>query len=419
MELQYFKRACCRQHLSERMSRILVPLLLLFLSFSTTAQTLLQGVVKDAATGKPLPAASVFLNNTSFGTRTDDEGKFALQIPAGRFDLVVSSIGYQTFSQSISGAQAAVNISLSPKAAELETVVVEAYEKDGWKKWGRFFLENFIGTSDLASECVIRNPEVLRFRNSKKTKTLQAIALEPLIIENKALGYRLHYQLETFSYQFDTRYLVFTGYPFFEPMKGSRSRERRWEKARQETYLGSLMHFMRSLYRNQISEEGFEVRKLEKVVNAEKKRVKQAAAANRKTVTNSRGALVMTYINEDSAQYYSRVLQQEDVQDVVGRNILPGDSIAYAITETAAGLEFPDYLLVIYKKKMAPLAYTSRFPKSSTAMMSQLTLVNGNPVEIHANGSYYNPEDLLSLGFWAWFEKIATMLPFNYTPTAP
>jgi hypothetical protein len=73
--------------------------------------------------------------------------------------------------------------------------------------------------------------------------------------------------------------------------------------------------------------------------------------------------------------------------------------------------------LVIYKNKLAPLEYRQQFPKSSTAMMSQIVLINQKPVEIEANGSYYNPVDLMSTGYWAWSEKIATMLPFDYVPS--
>jgi hypothetical protein len=38
-----------------------------------------------------------------------------------------------------------------------------------------------------------------------------------------------------------------------------------------------------------------------------------------------------------------------------------------------------------------------------------LVLVNGLPIEIEANGSYYNPADLMSMGYWAWSEKIALL----------
>jgi hypothetical protein len=69
-------------------------------------------------------------------------------------------------------------------------------------------------------------------------------------------------------------------------LKGSNRKQKAWEKKRQETYLGSLMHFMRSVYRNTIMTEGFEVRHLQKVPNVEKQRVK---ARYRQMVSNGAG----------------------------------------------------------------------------------------------------------------------------------
>jgi hypothetical protein len=107
-------------------------------------------------------------------------------------------------------------------------------------------------------------------------------------------------------------------------------------------------------------------------------------------------------------------MQEEDLINIVGKTVLPGDSIAYAVNKVTAGMDFSDFLLIIYTKKLVPVEYKAQFPKSATARMSELTLVNNNPIEIQANGSYYNPEDLMSLGFWAWSEKMATMLPYDY-----
>ena len=190
-------------------------------------------------------------------------------------------------------------------------------------------------------------------------------------------------------------------------------KEKKWEQNRLEVYYGSMMHFMRTVYRNTLAQEGFEVRSLQKIPNNEKQRVRAAYASNMKT-SRVNGVVTVREINKDSSDYYDRIMRQEDFQNVIGREILPGDSIAYAVNKTTAGMEFENYLLVIYKKKLAPLAYRQQFPKSSTAMQSQLVLVNGLPIEIEANGSYYNPADLMSMGYWAWSEKIANMLPFDF-----
>lgn len=365
---------------------------------------------------KPIPSASIFLSNTSVGTTANSQGNFELYIPQGKHDLIVSSIGYETFNQTIntSDLQDFITIRLKLKAAELENITIEPYDKNGWQQWGKFFIENFIGTSAYAADCKIKNPQVLRFRNSKKNNELTVIALEPLIIENKALGYNIRFQLEVFSYKFKTNYRLYIGYPFFEPMKGNNTKQKRWEKKREEVYYGSMMHFMRSVYRNTFIQEGFEVKALQKVMNAEKQRVKEAYKRNISTTTMANGTLLIKPINQDSADYYNKILRQADYFDVVNNSLLPGDSIAYAVNSTTAGLEFQNYLLIVYKNKITPIEYQKQFPENSTAMMSQMTLINNRPIEIQANGSYYNPVDLLNSGYWGWSEKIAMMLPFDY-----
>jgi hypothetical protein len=391
---------------------------LLLLCVAGNSQTLLKGVVVDEEKNRPISNASVFLNTTTFGTVTNSQGSFELLIPNGKYELIVSSIGYDTYNETINTDKAPdfVTIRLKVKTQVMEAVVVEPYEKDGWNKWGKFFLENFIGTSANARNCKIKNIGAIHFRNSKKKNELSAIADEPLIVENKALGYTLQYQLESFVYNFKSRYLIYTGYPFFQPMKGNAGRQKRWERRRSEAYFGSMMHFMRAVYRDKIAEENFEVRSLQKIPNIEKQRVKTAYSTNQHRVTTSAGTIALTTINKDTASYYDQVLAQEDYRDVIGKNLVVGDSIAYGIDSTTVGLYFKDYLLVIYKNKLAPLEYRQLYPKSSTAMMSQIVLINQTPVAIEVNGSYFNPVDLMSTGYWAWSEKIATMLPFDYVP---
>ena len=172
---------------------------------------------------------------------------------------------------------------------------------------------------------------------------------------------------------------------------------------------------MRTVYRNKLSEEGFEIRSLQKVPNIEKQRVKAIYAKRFSTTSGPHTAKTIDGTDsKDSTAYYEKILAQKDYFDVIGQHLLPGDSIAYAIDSTLAGMEFNNYLLVIYSKGEAPVEYSQQFPKSSTAMMSEIQLINHRPVEIQANGSYYYPTDLFSSGYWAWSEKIATMLPFDY-----
>jgi hypothetical protein len=164
---------------------------------------------------------------------------------------------------------------------------------------------------------------------------------------------------------------------------------------------------MRSVYSNKIGEQGFEVRALQKIPNGEKARVQLLYQ------TRSQQQL---YANKDSAAYYEKILAQPAEFSIIGKNLLPGDSIAYAMDSVTAGLEFENYLLVIYKNKTAPPEYRQHVLNAGSAMASQITLLNKRPVAIQANGSFFEPADLLSMGYWGWSEKIATMLPFDFVP---
>src|SRR5690348_6893074 len=149
------------------------PILLLtfmLCSLCGLSQKIIRGMLLDSGRNKPIPNASIFLSNTSLGTRADDEGNFTLTIPQGKYDLVISSIGYNTFSTSISSADTLsfLAVHLNPKVEEMEAVVIEPWLRDGWDRYGRIFTDYFIGTGVDAQHCRITNPEVIRFRYSSK-----------------------------------------------------------------------------------------------------------------------------------------------------------------------------------------------------------------------------------------------------------
>ena len=65
--------------------------------FSIRAQSL-SGMVTDSVTGKPVSGSSVYLNTSSIGAATAESGIFLLKrIPHGKWDLIVSAIGYDTY----------------------------------------------------------------------------------------------------------------------------------------------------------------------------------------------------------------------------------------------------------------------------------------------------------------------------------
>lgn len=406
-------------------------LLLLLISVVLHAQDRnhISGKVVNAASGAPIPNASVFISSTSKGTMTDQAGSFSISnIPAGTYDLIISSIGYTTVVYSFTSDKLPLQlkVEMSAKTTELDVVTVEPFEVNGWEKWGKYFLDNFIGTTEASKNCTIKNYKTIHFRYSKKNNTLTAIADEPLIIENNALGYRVQYQLEDFVSDFKEHTVFFLGYTLFEDMAKDRRRvPKRWQDGRKNAYLGSMMHFIRSLYAGYIAEEGFETRRLFKEPNYEKQRVKQIAEHNaRERMAVSRGQKVilsMTNVMGDSSEYYRRIMAQPDVKDILATWTLNADSLVTVTSDSTKMLFFNDYLYVSYKKGREEYAYLQSQGEASRKPWyprSTVYLRGGNPITIEKNGFYFPPQELFNYGYWGWSEKISHMLPldFKYEP---
>lgn len=406
------------------------PLLLigfLFASCVCYAQSDLGGKVLSADNKVPVASANVYISNSSIGTVTDEKGQFVIKnFPAGRYDLVISCIGYETQVVTLSSAQLppVLTILLKPKVNELQEVIVEPYEKNGWERWGSFFMENFIGTSAFSRDCKLLNKEVIKFRFSKKNNTLKAIANDRLVIENRALGYVLKYDMTRFEYDFGTRIFLYQGYPLFEEMETKRKGlQKRWAENREDAYYGSVMHFMRSLFRNKLVEQDFEVRKLIKLPDAEKKRVRALYRAQAVNAAINGTLMVdgqLPGLRRDSAAYYRKVMNEPESMNVLINTILTGDSIAYALDSATVGLEFNDYLQVVYTKKKTPPEYQKMLPRGVTSILltSELFRTSANPIMVLASGNYFEGTDLITSGYWAWSEKIANLLPNEYWPSS-
>jgi iron complex outermembrane receptor protein len=84
----------------------------------------LRGTVKDA-TGAPLPGAAVSTGNSR--AITDTEGAFALDVPAGTYDVRVSHPGFQSVKRSASTSEP---LEVTLDAAFSETMVVSAIRAD-------------------------------------------------------------------------------------------------------------------------------------------------------------------------------------------------------------------------------------------------------------------------------------------------
>ena len=91
----------------QRFIRLTTTILSFFIlvSLSTTAQAqeaAVRGFVYEASTGEPVIFCNVYLQGTTYGGSTDINGYFSItKVPAGKYTLLVTFLGYDTLSQEI------------------------------------------------------------------------------------------------------------------------------------------------------------------------------------------------------------------------------------------------------------------------------------------------------------------------------
>ncbi len=83
----------CR--LSTFMRKHFLFLILIMVSYTSPAQQLISGIVRDSKTGNPLPFANI-ITNTKKGTITDMEGKFEFPLSDKITAFTVSYVGYES-----------------------------------------------------------------------------------------------------------------------------------------------------------------------------------------------------------------------------------------------------------------------------------------------------------------------------------
>jgi hypothetical protein len=358
-----------------RMPKWICLCLVLCLAFQLNAQRteyVISGKVLDQSTQQPLAGASVFCQNTTLGTVSNAEGEFRLLVPSGGYDLVVSYTGFETYSMRVNQEQAAQPLTLELKKQDKtlqEVAVVGSTElADGWAKYGQFFMDNFIGNTPNATQCVLENPDALRFFYSKKRNRLKILTREDLRITNNALGYKINYQLDSFVYEYNSGISTFSGYPRFEELTGTDGQKETWAANREKAYLGSRLHFMRSWYDSSLTDQGFVL-----------EQITDLAAATGNKIDN------------------------------------PYDTTLYLQDSTDIEINVTGRLRVTYRNEMPEAAYLKLY-KLPLHMRVQISAIDiANPFIIEENGYFYEQGDVVNTGYWSW-EKMAELLPYDYWP---
>ena len=330
------------------------------------------GKVIDSASKQILGGASAFCQNTTYGTITNNEGLFFLRLPNGGYDLVISYTGYEKKIIRLSNTQAntdTIIIELPQQDKTLEEAVVVASNEvpDGWNKYGKFFTDNFIGTTPNAAQCTIQNPEILRFFFNRTKNRLKVSAKEDLVILNNSLGYKIRYQLDSFTYEYNSKLSQYTGYPLFEEMEGSEDEKKQWTKNRTRTYLGSRLHFMHSLYDSVLNEEGFIVEKL-----------------------------------DDNAKN----IKGTEITDLY-------DSSIYVADSGNVDINWKGRYRISYKSVLPDKKFLEEFKLPANTRMQVTILDIADGFVIEENGYFYEQYDVINTGYWAW-KKLAELVPYDF-----
>ena len=351
----------------------LCSLFLSFLAFSQDKYFIIKGTVLDEKTRQPMAGASVFCQNTTKGTTSNNEGGFYMRLPNGGYDLVVSYTSYETKVTRISNGNKgndSLIIELKQQDKNMGEVVVagSAEVADGWAKYGQFFLYNFIGTTPNADLCNLENKDALKFYFYKKRNKLKVKSKDDLIITNNALGYKIKYQLDSFVYAYNTRVSSYTGYPLFEEMPGDAGQQETWKKNRFKAYKGSRLHFMRCWYDSTLKDEGYDLE-------------------------------ILDSVNEQKSTAVEN----------------PYSADIYSMDSSDAVVSIRGKLRVNYKNQVPDRKYLdiNKFPSTAKVQISALDIPDG--IEIEENGYFYDQTEVTNIGYWAW-KKLAELLPYDYNP---
>lgn len=239
-----------------KMARLhmLIMLFSFFARVDAFGQYQLSGTIRGEDQN-PIQEASIFINNTSYGTESLNDGTYSLQVEKGHYEIVVYHHGFEAVSYSIMVDQPyEIDFNLKPLTVELEDQVVEASRDKRWYRNLGLFKRSFLGESYNGLSCEILNEHKMILDRKQQTNTLKGWANEPLVIRNERLGYEITYVLKSFKADGST--YSYLGYAQYRDIP-SLELKRKHFRARKRAYLGSDSHFFRELYNGNAKEAGY------------------------------------------------------------------------------------------------------------------------------------------------------------------
>jgi hypothetical protein len=376
------------------MKKILLICINLTLTLLAYAQVKISGTVVSEADGKPLGFASVFINNTTKGATTAENGTFTIAaVAAGKYQLIASYVGYETVSNDVEvmNDNIVIRIAMKPKSTVLKAFEVK--RDPNREKYIKTFKENFIGKSLNAKYCKLLNDEILDIGLDKSDNMLKATSDDYLIVENKALGYRVRFLLK--QYASNEKMISYYGYAFYENMPTKRkAQKRQWMENRKKAYNGSSLHFFRTLIHGDTQQEGFTMNEIIR---------KKRQTGYVKDSSVGKVMLDKDAYSDDNSYVNYRMPNQITPAELISQN----DSIPEKYI-----LHSQHQLLITYSAETEEPGYArtqNRRPQYQESMIWFKT-----PYCIFSKeGLCEDPLAMMFSGYWGW-EKVADMVPYDY-----
>jgi hypothetical protein len=238
------------------MSRLKLPtqkliLIFIFTFFFTKivlGQKNIKGKIIDQETKEPLTFGTVFINNTTKATTSDEFGNFVINdIGLEKFEIVIRYVGYESFTKEINLiGQRTLDITIELKLMQnlMGDLEVTSKKDKDWQKQYQQFQKLFFGTSEFAQKCKIENPYEIEF--SKTENGLTATSKVPLNITNDAMGYKLILELKEFHSD-GSDYRIVSNIFFSEQTPTDLKQKKLWKASREKAFKYSSKYIFQSI----------------------------------------------------------------------------------------------------------------------------------------------------------------------------
>lgn len=393
--------------------------ILLFSSFFSAAQIVISGTIYER--NNPLEGAAAYFNNSMLGTTTNSNGTFSIKVKEGKYDLIISYLGYKKIIYPLNTAtyKKPFVFVLQKDSNTLDEIIIKntVYD-DEWNYNLSIFKKEFVGVTSLSKDCEILNPTVLHFNFDATNNKLSAIAKAPLKIKHTGLGYQIIYELEEFTIHKNR--VTYLGYSRYKKLKGSKRKQQKWIENREKAYHGSALHFYQSLLKNTTYKDGFIIHQFKRVANPERPSEEAIKKAG-KIITLSTTSISFSpkttkpKTKLDTALLILKKAKLPKFKDYLYKSKVPVNDII-SNKNGVSYLDFENNISIVYIRELEEKGYILRnmFRETRTPLPQTSSIIPLKSTSIlDKNGILINPLNVFYEGYWS-YEKFADSLPLDY-----